>query len=233
MRARTRQSSLPWPGNWYVPDFQVSSDEGLVELEERRRERARILLDRYGVLFREILGREQGVFAWREIFPALRLMELAGEVVGGQMFTGASAPQFMTLAGLRRLARTVDRRDVYWFNATDPASLCGLGISGLKGVLPERRPGTHLVFRGRDLVLVSRGHGKVLDIRVEQDDPDLPLMLEPLRHMLTRRINPRRRLKVESINEEAALASPYLDTLRSCFKALPDHSKVTLFPLVP
>jgi hypothetical protein len=39
------------------------------------------LLDRYGVIFRELIAREVTAFTWRELFQSLRLMELSGEVI--------------------------------------------------------------------------------------------------------------------------------------------------------
>ena len=46
-----------YPGNWHqVPRPELP--DGLLETEERRKDRVRLLLDRYGILFRELLQRE-------------------------------------------------------------------------------------------------------------------------------------------------------------------------------
>ena len=55
-------------------------EDDLLEIEERKKDRARMLLDRYGIVFRELLQREAPGFRWADVFRPLRLMELSGEV---------------------------------------------------------------------------------------------------------------------------------------------------------
>jgi len=55
---------------------------------------ARVLLRRYGVVFRAVLERERYPTPWRELARALRLMELRGEVRGGRFVTRFSGEQF-------------------------------------------------------------------------------------------------------------------------------------------
>ena len=62
---------------------------------------------------------------------------------------------------------------VYWLNALDPASLCGLPLEALRGTLPRRIEGNHVVFRGKDPVLVSQRRGGRLTFRTPPDDPRL------------------------------------------------------------
>jgi ATP-dependent Lhr-like helicase len=57
-----------------------------MESEELVKDRVRLLLDRYGILFRQRLEREPSLFQWPAIFRALRLMELSGEVTAGYFF---------------------------------------------------------------------------------------------------------------------------------------------------
>jgi ATP-dependent Lhr-like helicase len=47
-----------------------------LEEEEDRRERARFLLDRYGVVFRELVNRELPLLRWSQVFRALRMLIL-------------------------------------------------------------------------------------------------------------------------------------------------------------
>ena len=61
--------------------------------------------------------------------------------------------------------------EVWWINAADPASLCGIDIAALKGVLPSRLSSTHVVFHGSAVVLVSRRRGLDLEFRVPPDSP--------------------------------------------------------------
>ncbi len=222
------KSSLPYVGNWFllpVPE----PDEDLLETEERMKDRARLLLDRYGILFRELLERELPAFQWRNVFRALRLMELSGEVLAGYFFHGIPGPQFISHQAFHRLQRKLPEDVVYWINAADPASLCGIKLESIKGSLPKRVTGTHLVYRGNRLVSVSRRNGRDLTFNVAPDDPHLPEYLSPLRHMLTRQFQPLHRITIETINDEKAIRSPYVDVLRTVFDVHRDYKGVTLY----
>ncbi|HZL27279.1 MAG TPA: DEAD/DEAH box helicase, partial [Acidobacteriaceae bacterium] len=55
---------------------------------------ARILLCRYGVLFRDLLARESNAPKWRDLAPILRRLEARGEVRGGRFVSGPFGEQF-------------------------------------------------------------------------------------------------------------------------------------------
>ena len=97
------------PGNWrLVPKPELPDD--LLETEERRKDRARLLLDRYGILFRELLQREWPGLRWSSIFRALRIMELSGEVMSGVFFHGIPGPQFISHRAFRTFAAEIAGR---------------------------------------------------------------------------------------------------------------------------
>ena len=221
------KGSLPAQGNWFLLPRAEETD--LMGQEELNRDRVRLLLDRYGVLFRELLLREEEPLRWAALFRTMRLMELSGEVLAGYFFQGIPGLQFASPRAFRELSRALPEKAVYWLSATDPASLCGLPLEGLKGVLPRRVETTHLAFRGDEPVLVSERRGKVLTIALEPDHPDLPACLAPLRHLLSRGFRPLTRIKVEKINGEPAAQSPYLDLLRTCFEVSVDFREVLLW----
>ncbi|PKN66499.1 MAG: ATP-dependent helicase [Deltaproteobacteria bacterium HGW-Deltaproteobacteria-15] len=221
------KASLPFPGNWHrivVPE-QIETP---IDKEERNKERARLLLGRYGILFRELLQNELPEFRWSAVFRALRLMELSGEVLTGYFFHGIPGPQFISHEAFRILQRPLTEDGIYWISAADPVSLCGIPLESLKGKLPRRMPGTHLVYRGSVLILISRQSGKKLSFHVPPDDPSIPTGLEFLRAMMNRKFQPIRRISVETINEKPAGTSPYLPVLRTLFDVSVDHRKVTL-----
>ncbi|MFC1849409.1 DEAD/DEAH box helicase [candidate division CSSED10-310 bacterium] len=219
---------IPWAGNWYqISKPDEASD--LLEEEERTKERVRLLLDRYGILFRELLTREQSFFHWSAIFRSLRLMELSGEVLAGYFFHSISGLQFISHHAFRFLQRTLPENKVYWLNATDPISLCGVNIEALKGSLPRRVAGNHLVYKGPHLVLVSQRHGKSLKFNVPPDDHQLPEYLGVLRHLLERQFQPVRRLTIETINDRDASRSEYVDALRIAFDVTIDYKNVILY----
>ena len=221
------KGSLPFAGNWYrLPRPEPAEDP--LESEERRKDRVRLLLDRYGLLFRELLMREFPPFRWNRLFRTLRLMELSGEVLAGYFFHGLSGPQFISHEALRRLERALPEEAVWFMSAVDPASLCGLPIEPLKDRLPQRREGAHLVFHGSRLVLVSERFGRSLTAHVPPDDGHLQSYFVALRHLLSRRFRPLRRLVVETINGVEAARSPYAEALRTGFDLAMDYKRLVI-----
>ncbi len=215
-------------GNWYrLPTLDLSDD--LLESEERKKDRARLLLDRFGILFRELLQRELPAFRWSNVFRSLRIMELSGEVLAGYFFHGIPGPQFISHQAFRVLSRQLPEDKVYWINATDPVSLCGVQLDAVKGKLPKRVPGTHLVYRGRRIVMISERNGKALKFNVPCDDPQMQDYLGVLHHLLKREFQPLRRITIETINGEVAARSPFADPLRTAFEVTVDYEHLILY----
>lgn len=230
LRLSAWRESQAYPGNWFLlPPFPPAAAGDLVEREEVRKDRVRLLLDRYGVLFRELLAREVPPFRWPDVFRTLRLMELSGEVLAGCFFKGIPGPQFMSQSAFRLFLKGIPGEAVFWLSAVDPASACGLPLEGLRGALPKRAEGTHLVYRGARLVLVSQRNGRSLQFNVPPDDDGLPEYLGVFRHLLGRAYAPLRRVVIERINGEPAPASPYLAALKKAFDAVVDIKRVSLF----
>ena len=111
---------------------------------------ARQLLRRYGVVFRDLLGREILVQSWRDLLVTYRRMELKGEVRGGRFVTGFVGEQFAlpeaveALRALRKCEGSAGPSDVK-LSACDPLNLVGI-------ILPGQRvpavPSNFIVFRG-------------------------------------------------------------------------------------
>jgi ATP-dependent Lhr-like helicase len=91
------------------------------------------LLHRWGVLFRDLAGRDDLKLPWRDLQGALRRLEDRGLIRGGRFVSGFSGEQFALpeaveqLARMRRKPRTGLRVSV---NATDPLNLVGLIVPG-------------------------------------------------------------------------------------------------------
>lgn len=223
---RTRFSrwkgALPYSGNWFILDREESKQD-LVDAEERNRDRVRLLLDRYGILFRELLQRESHEFQWSAIFRSLRLMELSGEVLSGYFFEGIPGPQFLAHRAMHMLRKDLPYDAVYWINAADPASCCGIPVEGLKERLPRRLDSHHLVYRGKELVLISERRGKTLTFFIPPDDPEMPGVLGIFHHLLSRSFMPLRRITIETINGEDGATSPYLENFREAFDLSREH----------
>ncbi|HQK89284.1 MAG TPA: ATP-dependent helicase, partial [Acidobacteriota bacterium] len=96
------RASRPWAGLWRALPADPEPADALERLELAK-ERVRLLLRRYGVVFRELLAGERPELRWGAVFPALRLMELSGEAVAGRFFDGVPGIQFASPAAARAL----------------------------------------------------------------------------------------------------------------------------------
>ena len=217
--------SVPFTGNWYRLPDAVEPDDFLVN-EERIKDRVRMLMDRYGILFRELLRSESPQFQWHNIFRALRLMELSGEVLSGCFFYGIPGLQFISHRAFHLLRRSMPEDAVWWLNACDPASFSGIPLDAFKGSLPRRLPGNYIVYRGCEPVLIVQRNAKELQFCIDPDDRQFQECLAPLHNMLERKFNSVRHLTVETINGEEAHTSPYLDALSIAFEVVRDYKRV-------
>ncbi len=224
-RRHARSTSIGWPGHWFLlPNELRGDDDPLTELETAK-DRVRILLDRYGVLSREIANREGGPFRWATLFRALRIMELSGEIVSGLFFHGLSGPQFAAPAALRSLERGAGTES-FWVNATDPVAPTGLGIDW-PYPLPHRRAGNYLALHRGALVLTVENYGKRLTFAPDLDDAALAPAIALLTHLLT----VRRKIPVDSIDGAPPSESRYLTRLADVFDVARDHRRIELvFP---
>lgn len=218
MRRRARGIANGWPGSWRLLQ-KPAIDSPLREFEDNKM-RVRILLDRYGFLNRELVTREG--LSWGACFRALRVMELAGEVAGGLFFQGLSGPQFAPPATLHRLREPMPSTSVWWVNATDCASPCGLGLEWPE--LPQRRATNYLAFIGEDLALVVENGGKALRFLISPEHQLTDAALAVLVHIARRR----RRIEVHTIDDTDAIDSPWLKPLDRVLRVQADHRRVEL-----
>jgi ATP-dependent Lhr-like helicase len=107
---------------------------------------ARILLCRYGVLFRELLTRESNAPKWRDLLPILRRLEARGEIRGGRFVTGFSGEQFALPQAVEslRATRNQDSQHEIPVAAADPMNLAGIVIPGDR--VPAI-PGKQVIYR--------------------------------------------------------------------------------------
>ncbi len=210
---RRWERSRPSAGTWRL--LHDGRDRSPVENAELEKERARLVLARYGVVFRERLEHELPLLRWARLFRALRLLELSGEIVSGHFFEGVPGIQFATHEALRRLPEPLPGERLYCMNACDPASVCGLGMGGFPAQLPRRIASNWMVFQGRQLVLVLQKNGRELSVLVEAHHAALVPALEMYRFFLRRETSPLSSVTVETVNGVNAGASPFADALRA------------------
>jgi ATP-dependent Lhr-like helicase len=93
---------------------------------------ARMLLARYGVLFRDVVARESNAPKWRELLNILRRLEARGEVRGGRFVSGFGGEQFALPEAVESLreARKRDSQDEIVVAGADPMNLVGIVVPG-------------------------------------------------------------------------------------------------------
>ena len=85
--------------------------------------RARLYVRRYGVVFRDLLPREPGAPAWRDLLRVYRRLEMRGELRGGRIVGGFVGEQFAApeaLEALRAIRREPADGQVVRVSACDP-----------------------------------------------------------------------------------------------------------------
>ena len=93
----------------------------------------RMLLERYGVVFRELLTREALVPKWRELLMAFRRLEERGEVRGGRFVSGFIGEQFalpVAVESLRAMRNAPVSDETITISAADPLNLIGIIVPG-------------------------------------------------------------------------------------------------------
>ena len=130
------------------------SSDGDEEARRRHDEQvarfSRQLLDRWGVVCRDLAARETLAPPWRDLLRALRRMEARGEIRGGRFVAGVVGEQFArpdAVELLRIVRREEAPTDPVRVSAADPLNLTGVllpgpRVSALSGGTVELLPGT-------------------------------------------------------------------------------------------
>src|SRR5262249_14309360 len=108
---------------------------GIENLERERvvESACRMLLARYGVVFRDLLARETNLPRWRELAMMFRRLEDCGEVRGGRFVDGFVGEQFALPVAVESLRAMRDRQpseDIITLSAADPLNLVGIIVPG-------------------------------------------------------------------------------------------------------
>jgi ATP-dependent Lhr-like helicase len=116
-------------GRWSLFPGALDPAERQAQLENW----CRLLLNRYGVVFRDLLARESAAPPWWELVRVLRRMELRGEVRGGRFIARVGGEQFAIESAVARLRDLRDggaSREWALISAADPLNLAGILTDG-------------------------------------------------------------------------------------------------------
>ncbi|MFA5941528.1 MAG: DEAD/DEAH box helicase [Sinimarinibacterium sp.] len=142
---RAAFENLESAGRWSLTRVRrtASSNEDATEVEYI----ARVLLQRYGVLFRKLIEREPQLPPWRELHYVLRRLEARGEIRGGRFVSGFAGEQFALADAATMLRRHRDDADaaLVVVAGCDPLNLTGTLLPGER--VPAL-PGHRVLLRG-------------------------------------------------------------------------------------
>jgi ATP-dependent helicase Lhr and Lhr-like helicase len=211
MRIRPRRSLSPAPeGRW----SRLESTGG--DAESTLLAWIAVLIDRYGVLAREVVALEPSAPTWAELAPLLSRSEWRGELRRGYFVEGLSGVQYASAEAAGDLAHLAGSAGhgadpLVLVCSTDPANIYGAGapldvelLDGGVARLP-RNPGNFLVLRAGRPILIIESHGKRLTGLASASQVDIDSAL----NLLVSFTGPDRRiLKVESYNKAPASEGP-------------------------
>lgn len=139
-RRKTNLASIEFAGRWSLLRTQLASDSqpsqngALPNSREAAVEKfARVLLRRYGVVFRRLLERESFAVTWYELGLIYRRWEARGEIRGGYFVGGVSGEQFAlpeAIGLLRSIRKTAPQGELITLSGADPLNLQGILTPG-------------------------------------------------------------------------------------------------------
>jgi len=124
------ERSMP-VGRWSLWRQNLGRETMAAEVILERR--ARQLLRRYGVVFRDLLAREAIMPPWRNLLSVYRRLEARGEIRGGRFVSGFVGEQFAlpeAVDRLRESRRALRGTGMLMIAAADPLNLIGIVTPG-------------------------------------------------------------------------------------------------------
>jgi ATP-dependent helicase Lhr and Lhr-like helicase len=124
MKRNRRALQRGGPGRWslLLPHETVDAEAALEKL-------AMLYLNRYGIVFRDILARETLAPPWRELAQIYRRLEARGEIRGGRFIADLAGEQFAlpdAIETSRSVRRQVTTGSIVYVAGVDPLNLTGI-----------------------------------------------------------------------------------------------------------
>ena len=204
------------PGRWVL-----LSSRGMDEAEEEESVEvlARVLLERYGVVARDLVQRpgEPNV-AWRDLYRVYQRMELAGEIERGYFVEGLAGAQFGLPQAVDELAHRSGADRPILVNSCDPAylfSAAGPFDTGFGRV--NRVPSNYAVLLGGAPAVTVELRCGTLSLRPGLEPEETRLALSALVHLVDSPwpIRPYRKVEIAALDSEPVVDSPVGDILCS------------------
>jgi len=129
-RQDKRRGLVQAAGRWSLLVHPAPSDADTSQAEAQSLEHiARLLLKRYGIVFRSMLQRETQLAPWRDLVRVYRRLEARGEIRGGRFVAGFGGEQFAAsdAVGRLRAVRKLEKiGELVVLGGADPLNLVGI-----------------------------------------------------------------------------------------------------------
>ena len=199
-----RRSALPGSeGRWsLLPNADPTRTEEQPGLTERQTATAFQLIERHGILTKEMLAREEVVGGFAGLYPVLKAMEEAGQVRRGYFVAGLGAAQFSSPGAedrLRGCRASADDDSVQVLAATDPANPWGNALKWPESsstARPQRVAGARVIIvNGTLAAWLNQSSNRLITFAVDEGqlpgetlataiaglaEPGLPLLLNQI-----------------------------------------------------
>jgi ATP-dependent Lhr-like helicase len=137
-RRKANLASIEFAGRWSLLRSRIAAQLSVNGADESSRDPAmekfaRVLLRRYGVVFRRLLEREAFEVTWYELGRIYRRWEARGEIRGGYFVGGISGEQFAfpeAIGLLRSIRKASPKNELITLSAADPLNLQGILTPG-------------------------------------------------------------------------------------------------------
>jgi len=178
-RRKTNLASIEFAGRWSLLRTDVASQPSGNGAESSARDAAvekfgRVLLRRYGVVFRRLLERESFRVTWYELGRIYRRWEARGEIRGGYFVGGIGGEQFAlpeAIGLLRSIRKSQSNGELITLSGADPLNLQGVLTPGARiATLTANRI---LFFAGLPIAALEAGEirklaeASVSDLQIE------------------------------------------------------------------
>jgi ATP-dependent helicase Lhr and Lhr-like helicase len=208
--ARRSGAGATVQGRWSLTTtiFRTEPDPGL-----RRRTRAELLLERYGIVTREHVLAEGMAGGFSLLYDSFGALETLGVCRRGYFIEGLGGAQFALAGAVERLRsqKAEDEAPPLVLAATDPAQPYGAALPWPKregeAKRPQRAAGAHVVLAGSEPVLYVERGGRGILVLTGPDDPRLRPSFEALAAFIT--ADRRRKLSLERIDGEPVVGSQW------------------------
>jgi ATP-dependent Lhr-like helicase len=135
-RRRMPLMSIEEAGRWTLRMRANAATDGARSSPELVEAVARVLLRRYGVVFRRLLEREADWLPpWYELLRVYRRLEARGEIRGGRFVNGVAGEQYAlpeAVGSLRAMRKKAADETLVSISAADPLNLAGVLTPGAR-----------------------------------------------------------------------------------------------------